>query len=288
MKNKYAINIDKAEFCYTAPSDKVEELKNTQYHERDGFRILGMDADSKTETFLQVEVLFDKDNDTQPEWMKFATLKIGSTFEDADSPTKFVWMRICNEALYTKIYPDKSILPFAYFIADELGLTFNNITKMDIALDVSYNSFDRIKKAIRNLDYTPIILGKSHTNPKEIIDRVLYIHTADRIRYRTQSLVISTKEKDLSLCVYNKGEEIRQNGKSYISEWDGIGSNIYRNEVRLKRASIADYLHHKGMKFEGLYLMLTEKETLFDMFLYFSNKVIRFRHGRKSLSLLEL
>jgi hypothetical protein len=287
-RNEIVLNIDKVEICYTASMERVQDLKDTKYQEFDGFRILSVDSNNKIETHLQIDILYPSEDNGTLEWTKFAVLKIGSTFEDESSPSKFVWIKIENKALYTQLYPGFSILGFVYGIALDLGLTFNNITKLDIAIDVNYNSFVRVKKAIRNFELVPIVLGKAYTEPKEVIDKILYIHTADRIQYRTNSISISTKEKDLCLCIYNKSEEAIRNSKDYILDWDSMNGNIYRNEIRLKRHSILDYLDKNGMTFEDLYYQLNNQKTLFDMFLHYSNKVLRFRHGRELKSILEL
>lgn len=286
-RNTININLDKVEFCYTAPIQTIKDLEDTKYKEFDGFRISSIESDNNLESLLQVDVLYSI-NDKELDWMKYAVLKIGSTFEDKDNPIRYVWMKIDNKALYTEFYPSSSILHFVYNITENLGLSFNNITKLDIAADVTYNTFFRIRRAIRNMELTPIILGKAYEKPNEVIDKVLYIHTADRIRYRTNTISISTKEKDMSLCIYNKSEEIKCNSKEYIAKWDGTDADIYRNEVRLKRTSIIDFLDKKGISFEDLYYMIHDMNLLFEMFLFFSNRIIRFRRGKDILSILEL
>lgn len=220
--------------------------------------------------------------------MRFGIIKIGSTFEDEASPFRYIWLRIDNRVLYTPLYPSVSIAPFLYFIADDLSLSFNNITRLDIALDSSVNYPVRIKKAVRNLDITPVILRKAYTDPKEIIDRLLYIHSGDRIRYRTSTITISSKDKDIALCAYNKSEEIEESGKDYIREWENIKPTIYRLEVRTKRAALMDYLEKKSLSHEDLYFRLFEKDLLLDLFQFYADRMIHFRKGRSFLSVLEL
>ena len=283
MKDRYRLNIDRLEICYTASISTAEELKDTAFMEREGYRLIAQESENK-ETILQVEVL--EPNST--EWLRFGTLKIGSTFEDEDAPFRYVWIKIDNMVLYTPLYPTTSIASFLYFITEDLSLSYNNITRLDIAVDSSVNYPVRIKKAIRDLELTPVILRKAYPEPKEIIDKLLYIHSGDRLRYRTTTISISSKDKDTALCAYNKTEEIQESGKDYITEWDEIKPTIYRLEVRLKRAALIDYLEKRSLSFEDIYYRLLDKELLFDMFLFYSDRLLHFRKGRSLLSVLDV
>ena len=89
MKDRYRLNIDRLEICYTASISTAEELKDTAFMEREGYRLIAQESENK-ETILQVEVL--EPNST--EWLRFGTLKIGSTFEDEDAPFRYVWIKI--------------------------------------------------------------------------------------------------------------------------------------------------------------------------------------------------
>ena len=122
----------------------------------------------------------------------------------------------------------------------------------------------------------------------QIIDKLLYIHSGDRKRYRTTTISISSKDKDTALCSYNKTEEIQESGKDYIAEWDEIKPTIYRVEVRTKRAALIEYLEKKSLSFEDIYYRLFDKELLFDIFLFFSDRLLHFRKGRSSLSVLDI
>lgn len=220
--------------------------------------------------------------------MRFGTIKIGSTFEDEESPFRYVWIKIDNRVLYTPLYPSVSVLSYLYFIAEDLSLIYNNITRLDIAVDSNVNYPVRLKKAVRDMSLTPVVLGKAYTEPKEIIRKLLYIHTADRIRYRTDNISLSSSDKDEALCLYNKSEEIKESGKDYIAEWDRITGTIYRAEIRLKRAAIKEFLNNRGLTFEDLYLSIQDKERLLELFLFFSDRLVRFRRGRETINLLQL
>lgn len=285
MKGKISLGLDKLEVCYTASPEVYADLKDTRYRELDGFRLLVIDPNNSTkESYLQIEV---RATNGAMEWERFGVLKVGSTFEEEDSP-RYVWIRVDNRMLYTPFYPDTPAACHIHYIADCLSLNFNNITKLDISADSNTNYFARIKKAIRNMDLVPIVLGSAYPEKKTIISKLLYIHTADRERYRTNSISISSSEKDFSLAVYNKTEEIGDSGKEYIREWTSLNDTIHRVEVRLKRTAIKDYLLANSATFEDLYLNLFDKELLFSIFCYYSDKLLRFRSGRDCISILQL
>lgn len=280
MKNKLNLNLDKLEVCYTAAPDVYEDLKNTKYQELDGFRIYSIEDNGTKESYLNIEIQIP-DKDGVLEWERFGTLKVGSTFVDEDTPL-YVWIRVDNRMLYTPI------ACCLYYIADTLSLRFNNITKLDIAIDGNTNYFVRIKKAVRNMELVPIVLGRAYPEKSEIIKKLLYLHTADREKYRTNTISVSASDKDFALAVYNKTDEIEESNKSYISEWDGLDDTIYRVEVRLRRPAIRDYLNVNGVTFEDVYLKLFDKDTQFNIFRFYSDRLLRFRSGRETISILQL
>lgn len=288
MTNNFILNLDKLEVCYTATPETIEELRDTKYREYEGFRIFSIDSDNSTkESFLQIDIKHP-DTDGSLVWLKFGTLKVGSVFDVEEDSPRYVWLRLDNRILYTPMYPDTSIACYIYPISESLLLSYNNITKIDVAVDSNVNYFSRIKKAVRNMELVPIVLGSAYPEKKVIIDKLLYIHTADRERYRTNSISISSSEKDFSLAVYNKSEEIGESHKDYIAEWNGSLRTIYRAEVRLKRSALRDYLEAKGVTFEDLYYKLFNKELLFSLFCFYSDKLLRFRSGRDTVSILQL
>lgn len=277
------MNIDKLEVCYTAPRSLAESLKETSYMEYPEFRLVAEESNG-VECFIQIEVLYSEG--TEPlEWMHYGKIKIGSTFEKEEDELRYVWIRVDNRALYTR-FPCGNIVPFLYFIADTIGLTFNNITKLDIAFDSNVNYFKRIKSAIKDKSLVPVVLGKAYPEAKEIIPAIGYYHTADRERYRTSTIILSSKDKEMSLCGYNKSHEVMESEKDYILE--GMAGTVYRLEVRLRKKSLRDFLDSERLDFEKLYLSLTDTSLLFQIYLHFANRLIRFRKGRDTVSILEL
>ena len=283
---KYRLNIDKLTLCYVAQKEIVDDLENTKEWISDGFRIDKIESiEKENETFLKVSILEPQKEDSYKE---YAIIKIGNTFEKEDDTKRYVWIMIDNKVFYGyKKYSND--LSYIYYIADSLKLEFNNITEIHIALNSNINWFNKVKKAIRNLLLTPIILNKKYPNEKEIIDKILYLHTADRKRYRTDTMIIKNADKDMEIDLYDKSNEISDTNKEYIREDFGIKSNIFRNEVRLKKTALKDYLDYRELKWEDFYMRLIDFDFLFDVYNFFQNKIIRFANRkRETISILEL
>ena len=283
---KYRLNIDKLTLCYVAQKEIVDDLENTKEWISDGFRIDKLEnIETNNETFLKVSILEPFKEETYKE---YAIIKIGNRFEKEDDNKRYVWIMIDNKVFYGyKKYSND--LSYIYYIAEILKLVFNNITEIHIALNSNINWFNKVKKAIRNLLLTPIILNKKYPNEKEIIDKIMYLHTADRKRYRTDTMIIKNADKDMEIDLYDKSNEILETNKEYIREDFGIKSNIFRNEVRLKKTALKDYLDYKELKWEDFYMRLTDFDFLFDVYHFFQNKILRFANKkRETISILEL
>lgn len=283
---KYRLNIDKLTLCYVAQKEIVDDLENTKEWISDGFRIDKLEnIETNNETFLKVSILEPFKEETYKE---YAIIKIGNRFEKEDDNKRYVWIMIDNKVFYGyKKYSND--LSYIYYIAESLKLEFNNITDIHIALNSNINWFNKVKKAIRNLLLTPIILNKKYPNEKEIIDKIMYLHTADRKRYRTDTMIIKNADKDMEIDLYDKSNEISETNKEYIREDFGIKSNIFRNEVRLKKTALKDYLDYTELKWEDFYMRLTDFDFLFDVYYFFQNKIIRFTNKkRETISILEL
>jgi hypothetical protein len=274
---RYALNIDRLEICYTAPSEVVDGLEDTTFWKREGYRLLEASRD-KIEVVFQIEVVTPRE---EVEWEPFAWLRIGNRFEKEEDTTRYCWISIENKALYS------GELTYLHYIADDLGLEFHNITDIEIALDSNVNWFRRVKSAIRTEELTPIVLGKAYPDKGELISKILYIHTGDRLRYRTDTL--SLKGGDMSLKLYDKGREIEESGKAYIRESFGLRSGgLYRAEVKANNRAISDYCSSYGISQYDIYMRLLDRSLLFELWLYFANKLLRFKEKRTLVSVAQL
>lgn len=279
---RYKFNIDRLEICYTAPREVIDSLEDTTFWEREGYRLQEVSRDRIEATF-KIEVITPG---VEREWVVFAWLRIGNRFEKEEDTFRYCWISLDNRALYTP-GKDYGELPYLYWIIDDLGLEFHNITDMEISLDSNVNWFRRVRAAIRNEEVTPIVLGKAYPDREEIISRLLYIHTGDRLRYRTDTLIV--KGADTSLKLYDKGREVVENGKEYIRECFGLRSGgLYRAEVKVNNKAISDYCTSIGCTQYDIYMKLLDRSQLFELWHSFTNKLLRFKEKRTQVSLLQL
>ena len=177
-----------------------------------------------------------------------------------------------------------------YWIQDDLGLEFNNITALDIALDSNISWFRRIKNAIRNKSLIPIVLNRAYPNVgEEEIEPIDFRHKDNRKRYTSNTMYINNSDKDMIFNVYDKGKEIIKSGKLYIREWFNSEGNINRAEIRLKNKSLNEYCEKNNISQYDLYMQLSDDNKLFDIYYFFSNRIIHFvDSSRNKISFLQL
>lgn len=278
---RYKLNIDRLEVCYKAPRELMDSLEDTRSWEREGYRLQEFSRD-RIETVLKIEVYVPGGG-----LEVFAWLRIGNKFESEEDTFRYCWITLENKALYTK-GKEYGELPYLYWIEEDLGLEFNNISYLELALDSNVNWFRRVRAAIRTKELTPIVLGRAYKDMKERIKKLLYLHTADRIRYRTGTLSLKSANGEVALEVYDKGEEIEESGKHYIRDCFGLPGGLYRLEVKVRNRAFTDFCKAYGLTRYDIYMRLLDKSLLFELWLFFCDKLLRFKEGREKLSLVQL
>ena len=283
MKGKrYRLNIDRLEVCYTASREVIDGLEDTTFWDRGEYRLLEFSRD-KIETILKIEVFTPS-----KEWVVFAWLRVGNKFEKEDDTSRYCWVSLENRALYSK-GKEYGELPYLYYIAEDLGLKFNNISYLELAVDSNINWFRRVRAALRSEEFVPVVLGKAYPDKKTIIPRLLYIHTGDRERYKTNTLVLKSQNGEVALELYDKEAEIKASGKEYIRESFGISSGgLFRAEVKIRNRALSDFCTAYGMAQNDVYMRITDGSLLFDLFLFYSDRLLRFRERRSLVSVLQL
>lgn len=285
---KFNFVLDKLTLCYTTNEDNYRKISEIIREDYDEFTIERCNIkDSKFKDCFKIRI---KEIDKKGvKYIDFAYLKLNLLIEkDNENNNKYIWIYINNECLYTHLYKDCNIIIYADYIADVLDLSLNNITNLDIALDTNINYAKRIKKAIFNKKLDLIINGKLR-EVDEVIDEILYVHTANRIKYTNISIYIKQASKGgFELCIYNKNKEIEKSQKGYIAEWNNIDKNHFRCEIRLKNEHIKKYLSTVKCPLEIILLKLNEQGFLYNMFLHHVNRLIRFRSNGKVYPFIEI
>ena len=167
-------------------------------------------------------------------------------------------------------------------------LSVANISYLELALDSNVNWFRRVRAALRTEELTPIVLGKAYKDMKENIKRLLYLHTGDRKRYRTNTISLKSANGDAALEIYDKGEEIKDSGKYYIRECFGLPGGLFRLEVKVRNKAFEDFCSSYGLTQYDIYMRLLDRSLLFELWLYYCNRLFRFREKRSQVSLVQL
>lgn len=298
-KKKSIISVDKLTLCYKATDEVIDKLNeyNELIDSDDSFTLVRVPSDEALfANSFHVMVSFDGSGRTHQK--KFATLKT-KLRSMGDDKVNYVWLYIENWVFYEVfgIYDSGKCnwLACVDYIADELGLSLNNITDLHVALDTNINFAKKIKHAQFNDDYEVILNGKARLDKKEVLDEILHIQTGDQCRLKTLTICISPKKQDgLSLKVYDKKKELEKSNKKYIPQWNGFNDKDYRVELTIKNEHLKEFYQWKGEVIPNELLMATlasqsqSQNLLFDMLYYFSNRLLRFRYGGKCISIFQL
>ena len=298
-KKKSIISVDKLTLCYKATDEVIDKLNeyNELIDSDDSFTLVRVPSDEALfANSFHVMVSFDGFGRTHQK--KFATLKT-KLRSMGDDKVNYVWLYIENWVFYEVfgIYDSGKCnwLACVDYIADELGLSLNNITDLHVALDTNINFAKKIKHAQFNDDYEVILNGKARLDKKEVLDEILHIQTGDQCRLKTLTICISPKKQaGLSLKVYDKKKELEKSNKKYMPQWNGLNDKDYRVELTIKNEHLKEFYQWKGEVIPNELLMATlasqsqSQNLLFDMLYYFSNRLLRFRYGGKCISIFQL
>lgn len=287
--------IDKLKICYTLSStSRLKELREypldvLEFPDWD-FRLRRIDG--KHFSFMyEIVYIFNKGDSLEDmEEQVFGTIQWGLRSDRDEAFKPYVWLYVDNSQFYLKYdYSTNGRLMYLGYIEQMLGLVFNNITHLDLALDTTINFSKVLIKMIRNKDYYPIINGTKITDRKKLIEDILYIGVGNLERIREYSLLLQNKKNDLSLNAYNKKREIENKSKKYyVMESYGSPRQLYRLEVRINSDVMKDFFARNRIEYNPS--MFITDDWLWLLYLTFLNRLIRFQStkGRKVYGVLDL
>lgn len=299
-KNKSIISVDKLTLCYKVADSFIYKLNECdEVVDSDGcFRLVRVPSDEVLfANCFNVMIKFSFGNAGGIVEKKLATLKCKLHPMDLGI-INYVWLYVENWAFYetfSVVQGKHNWLSCIDYISDELGLSFNNITDLHIAMDTNINFAKKIRHAQFNDDFELILNGTFRSDKKQILNEILHIQTGDQCRLRTLSIYITPKKQNgLSLKVYDKKRELGKSHKTYIPQWNELKNNDYRIELTLKNEHLKEFYKQKGEVIPDELLMATlasqqqSQDPLFDILLYFSNRLLRFRYNGKPISIFQL
>ncbi len=299
-KYKSVISVDKLTLCYKVADSFVCKLNECdEIIDSDGcFRLVRVPSDEALfANSFNVMIKFSFGNAGGIVEKKLATLKCKLQPMEL-GVINYVWLYVENWAFYetfSVIQGKHNWLSCIDYVSDELGLSFNNITDLHIAMDTNINFAKKIRRAQFNDNFEVILNGTFRSDKKEILGEIRYVQTGDQSKFQTLSAYISPKKHDgLSLKIYDKKKELEKSNKSYVPLWNGLTDSDYRVELTLKNEHLKEFYKQKGEIIPDELLVATlasqqqSQTPLFDMLLYFSNRLLRFRVGGKPISIFQL
>ena len=269
--------IDELRLCYVAEPSLLLELAgipighSAVFGEYTLVRIGG-------DRFEYTYVAFVEDTEAR---MEIGKIKFGRYGGDGSNQ---VFYRVNNPILY-----DREKMELAMALPETLGLYFNDITALDIALDHSKNFSAIIKRMMRNEKVTTILNGRAVKDRKAVIKGISFDYSSSLSRLHCPTITIKqakaakNKAKGITIQSYDKKAEIEcSSGKGYILDRYDNPRYLYRLEVRLNYQELQDYFRKAGIP--QSVDVLKDPEFLADLFFYHLGAVLRFTRGRKPLA----
>lgn len=291
---KRPIQIDALTLCYEVEHTYYyEQLSSLEMGER--LDVFNIDDDSLWEFCLyRVEGRYFENVYAVRLWngirdIEWGYLKFNLTRGDERSNThanglRKVWVSLNNEVLYS------SDIHFLTYIEQRLGLTFHNMTTLDLCLDTPFCISRLVKSYTRNKDIVTILNGKRIIDRDEDRPEIYYgnngsLNKDDKYKtsYFKQKNAIRDKSKGIVVTTYDKEAEIRNvSHKQYIMDYYGNPKRLYRTEVHLNAEDIKNYVERRGIDYTPM--ILFDEATLEDMFFHFLGSVIRFQSNKMDVS----
>ncbi|MBR4479307.1 MAG: hypothetical protein IKO88_04815 [Bacteroidales bacterium] len=268
--------IDELRVCYIADPSLLADLAKIEIGKSWEFAPFTLFRQgSDTYDFLFAICIGDLGNRQQIGLLKFGR------YGAKDAP--YTYYKVSNQALYS---PD--IFRLALSLPEMLGMVFNNLTAIDIAIDYRKNTSAIIKRMMRNEEVTTILNGRALKDRAKIIPGITvdYSTSLKRLHCPTitmrQAKAIHNKEKGITVQSYDKKAEVEaSSGKEYILDYYGRPRFLFRLEVRLHYQELKDFCSKIGM--------VQSIEMVFDpafldaAFYYHLATVLRFTKGRRKL-----
>lgn len=263
--------IDKLKVCYKR--DNESQFWQCMAEKPEQFQIDDFDF-----VRCQADGMYDGVYDVLFNGQVFATL-LFDRFSDKNKT--FCWLSVQNRVFYS----DTSIKTMLMFQdVTELG-NINNITKLDLACDLSFNPVPRIKKLLKRDDVSVVRCGTKIVDKKQEIEGLIFIHPTNGLKELAPSLYFSDMDKRKSLVVYDKNKDIRRTDKTYIADFYGNPRHLYRLEIRLTSDEVFRYFKKYDVS-PSVDLLINQDylKSMYDELLF---RMLHFTYKRKTIGLLD-
>ncbi len=283
---KHVYTLDKLTLCYTANDSIIEQLNDITDLDLIDFKLKRTKSNIVNEN--RIDIYVQNPNDLK--FILFGTLCYDQWKKGSNNDT-LIWLYYNNKVFYTEFLKKTNIIVFTDYISNNLGLEINNFTNMDIACDSNVNYAKKLKKAIFDENFTPIVNGTERSDPNEVIQEIQYLMKANQKRMTDLTIYLKQNyDKGFELRCYDKEDEINDvSGKEYIKDWVDL-KKPHRSELSLKYKQLKEHLnnnpnlqkyfyHYEDLNIEMMLPYLGDGNFNFleDMFKSFVNRLIRFK-----------
>lgn len=288
-KHKSTYNVDKLKICYRVSTDTFSHIakscnlnaENSEINstiDRDDYTLHLIDHSSNEEevTAITISACFEMDGERH---------RLGVF--DIKKGSQYCFFCFENKALYTPfIYVDGrqyNCVNFITYIADDLGLVFNNISTLEIARDSTRNYVTTIQKFIRDYtQYEMFVNGRIVRDENRTIPHYRKMYSSSRRKMSRVPTLYFDQSDGPALKIYDKRKEMEEEERAklgYIPQWLNFGNNapIYRAEVTFKNRDIREYMARVGVVGEEAMSIVTSAERLADTWQYGANRLLYFR-----------
>ena len=280
------IQIDALTICYEVEqSYYYEKLSSLDYEEcldMDEFRLYRREG--RYFDNIYAIYLYNGTRDIEWGYLKFNISQGNEQSNTHTNGLRKVWLNLLNETLYSDDFH------FLTYIEQRLGLTFHNLTSLDLSLDTPFSISPIVKAYLHNKDIITILNGKRITDRDK--DRAEIIYTTSgslnkQNKYQTVNIkqrnAIRDKSKGITVLLYDKAAEISNaSDKRYILEHYGNPKRLFRTEIHLNSEDIKNYIERRGIDYTSL--IIIDEAILEDMFFHFLSNVIRFQSCKIDVS----
>lgn len=307
-KLNYFVSVDKLRVCLNTPAELYGYLKDhhTRYDRENNYRIL--DEDDFTLVFIEEDDQIMRatvDVRDVGEYYRLGTF----TFSDSAKYEGKAFFTFENAALY-RIYmrqyngePTNHICDLQY-ICDFYGMTFNNITELELALDSNYNYIGKVRRMIKDVEHYDLLLNGRRVSNDETLDGYGEYYSRSRTKLsKLPTLYFSqAKDTDMKMRIYDKATELNESSPhkaERIKEWLGWNdiSKLYRVEIVMHNTNVREFMGRYGQKLVGdvgehcnILNFLNSEEFRLAMFLDSAERMIYFKDKRtgERISLVEV
>lgn len=294
-KINWAVNVDKLKVCLSQPQEAFDYIRDhTSYTtidgmrvlDEDGFKLVAVEEDDNTMT-VALDVM-----DDIGEFIRLGTFQLNGegskyqgraffSFENSSLYTVFGVTADCRKANWVDM-----LLP----IAEDMGLTFNNVTEVEVALDSTANIIYRMRKLIKDVDKYDMYLNGRKVEAGTTLESYgeYYERTREQLSRRPTLYFRQSKDTDMRLRIYDKATELREHSPEKAAryhEWLGwtTTDKIYRAEVTMHNTNVREFCERRGKRLAeqgehgNILGLLGMEEFRLDMFANATDRMIYFR-----------